>query len=61
MYKFHNKNIAIISSNILLDILVQLDYAKNYSFLEDIGNSYQTELIKILKHTRDPIGNLLNQ
>ncbi len=61
MYKSYNKDIAIISSNILLDILVQLDYAKNYSFLEDIGNSYQTELIKILKHTRDPIGNLLNQ
>ena len=61
MYKSYNKDIAIISSNILLDILVQLDYAKNDSFLEDIGNSYQTELIKILKHTRDPIGNLLNQ
>lgn len=61
MYKSYNKDIAIISSNILLGILVQLDYAKNYSFLEDIGNSYQTELIKILKHTRDPIGNLLNQ
>ncbi len=61
MYKSYNKDIAIISSNILLNILVQLDYAKNYSFLEDIGNSYQTELIKILKHTRDPIGNLLNQ
>jgi len=61
VYKSYNKDIAIISSNILLDILVQLDYAKNYSFLEDIGNSYQTELIKILKHTRDPIGNLLNQ
>ena len=61
MYKSYNKDIAIISSNILLNILVQLDYAKNYSFLEDIGNSYQTEMIKILKHTRDPIGNLLNQ
>lgn len=61
MYESYNKDIAIISSNILLNILVQLDYAKNYSFLEDIGNSYQTELIKILKHTRDPIGNLLNQ
>lgn len=61
MYKSYNRDIAIISSNILLDILVQLDYAKNYSFLENIGNSYQTELIKILKHTRDPIGNLLNQ
>jgi len=61
VYKSYNKDIAIISSNILLNILVQLDYAKNYSFLEDIGNSYQTELIKILKHTRDPIGNLLNQ
>lgn len=61
MYKSYNKDIAIISSNILLGILVQLDYAKNYSFLEDIENSCQTGLIKILKHTRNPIGNLLNQ
>lgn len=61
MYKSYNKDIAIISSNILLGILVQLDYAKSYSFLEDIENSCQTGLIKILKRTLNPIGNLLNQ